>query len=475
MALTDNHELPTTRREISGGSVSVRYSPAAIRRCLLFLPLLLLCNSCSYISEISGLKKTEARVPVAKVVRGPVETEIHALGELRPGRTASIVAPPIAGGTLQLIHLVKTGTRVKEGDVIVQFDPSEQEYNLEQSQSQLDEADQQMIKVRAEQAVKAAQNKVALLKAQYAVRRAEFKAKGNDLISAIEARKNLIDLEDAKRRYEQLQRDIKARASSDAADMAVQNVARMKAQMGMKLAQQNIENLTWKAPTDGVVVVGQNIEALMSASGSIRITSTSDIPEFREGDQVYPGRLVAQIQDTGDLEISSKVLETDRGNLEAGQPIEVWLDSAPCKAYPGRIRSMATSATVASSASSTTDLLEALSTRSFDTVFEVNGKGDQLYMGSSARVLIKGKSMPDALSIPRQALFQREGKQVVYVQRGAEWESREVRVLYFTESRAVVDGIAENATVALVDPEMQKSKAAAQKSSLASLLGGSAK
>jgi HlyD family secretion protein len=470
-----NYELRITNEEFTGTVASTRHSSFVIRHFLLLLVLLLSNNACSYLAEVTGLHKQEVQVPTAKVVRGPVETKIYALGELRPGRTASIVAPPVAGGTLQIIYLVKTGTRIKQGDVVVQFDPSEQEYNLEQSQSQLDEAEQQLTKLRADQAVRAAQNRVSLLKAQYSVRRAEFKVRGNDLLGAIEAKKNLIDLEDAKRRYEQLQRDVKSRVSSDAADMAVQSVARMRAQMGMKLAQQNIDNMTWKATTDGVVVVGQNLEALMSASGSIRITSTSDIPEFREGDQAYPGRLVAQIQDTGDLEISSKVLETDRGTLEPGQPIEVWLDSAPLKVYPGRIKSMATSATAASSASTTTDLLESLSTRSFDTVFQVDGKGDQLCMGVSARVLIKGKSMPDALSIPRQALFQRDGKQVIYFRRGEEWESREVRVRYFTESRAVVDGLSEGTAVALVDPDLQKSKAAARKGSFASLLGGPAK
>jgi HlyD family secretion protein len=470
----NNYDLRNTRYELKHLFPDIRHSYFAISNCLLLFTVLLFNTSCSFIRDIAGLQPSEARVPTAKVVRGPVETKIYTLGELRPAQTATIVAPPMSG-QLQIIHLLKTGTRVKQGEVVVEFDPSEQEYNLEQSRSQLEEADEQIIKLKADQAVKAAQNRVALLKAQYNVRRAELKVKGNDLLSTIEAKKNLIDLADAKRRYEQLQRDIQSRASSDAADMAVQNVARMRAQMGMKVAQQNIDNLTWKTPSDGVVVVGQNLEALMSASGSIRITSTTDIPEFREGDQAYPGRLVAQIQDTGDLEISSKVLETDRGNLEPGQPIEVWLDSAPLKAYTGRIKSIATSATAASSASTTTDLLESLSTRSFDAIFQVNGKGDQLCMGVSARVLIKGKSTPDALSIPRQALFQRDGKQVVYSQRGEAWESREVRVRYFTESRAVVDGLSENTLVALVDPDLQKSKAAAQKSSLASILGGPAK
>ena len=57
---------------------------------------------------------------------------------------------------MQILFLAKSGTHVKKGDLIVQLDPSEQEYNLEQSKSQLEEAEQQIIKVKADQAVKAA-------------------------------------------------------------------------------------------------------------------------------------------------------------------------------------------------------------------------------------------------------------------------------------------------------------------------------
>ena len=204
--------------------------------------------------------KSEPAIPAAQVVRGAVEARISLLGELRPARMSSIMAPPIAGGVLQIIYIAKTGTRVKKGDVVVQFDPAEQEYNLEQSKSQLEEAEQQIIKLKADQAVRAAQDKVALLKAEYNLRRAELTIEGNDLLPQIQARKNLIDRDEAKRRLEQLRRDISSRAASDAADLAVQNVARAKALMGMQLAQQNIENMTWRATTDGIVVRGQNIK-----------------------------------------------------------------------------------------------------------------------------------------------------------------------------------------------------------------------
>jgi hypothetical protein len=180
------------------------------------------------------------------------------------------------------------------------------------------------------------------------------------------------------------------------------------------------------------------------------------------------------IQGTDELEISSKVLETDRANLNVGQPVDVRMDSAPLKTYSGRIKSMATTATDAQSANNTTDLLEALSTRSFDAVFEVDGKGDNFFMGVSVRMIIKGNAMTNALSIPRQAIFQKNSKPVVYVRRGEGWESREIRIKYLTESRAVLDGLDENTEIAMVNPDLQKSKAAGQKSALASILGGSA-
>ena len=415
-------------------------------------------------------------MPTAKVARGPVETKIHALGELRPAQTASIVAPPMSGGTLQIIYLVKTGTRVKQGDVVVQFDPSEQEYNLEQSQSQLEEADQQIIKLKADQAVKAAQNRVTLMKAQYSVRRAELKVQGNDLLGAIEAKKNLIDLEDAKRRYEQLQRDIKSRASSDAADMAVQNVARMRAQMGMKTRpaehrQLDVESARRTASLSWVKILNRSCPPAAASGLRARRTFRNSGKGTRCIRAGWSRRYRTPAIWKYHPKCSRRIGEiSNRGSRSRSGWIR--LRSKPTPAGSNR---WLLPRLLLLLPSTTTDLLESLSTRSFDTVFQVNGKGDQLYMGVSARVLIKGKSMPDALSIPRQALFQRDGKQVVYVRRGEEWESREVRVRYFTESRAVVDGLSENTVVALVDPDLQKSKAAAQKGSLASILGGSAK
>lgn len=428
--------------------------------------------SCASLAQLMNLQKTRASIPTARVVREPVEVKIYTIGELRPARTAMIVAPPVAGGTLQIIHIVKSGTHVAEGDVIAEFDPSEQEYALEQSQSQLDEADQQIKKMKADQAVRVAQDAVTLMAAQFTVRRAELTNLGNELLGTIEARKNVISLEEAKRRLEQLQRDLKSRASSDQADMAVQMVARSKAMMGMKLAQQNIDNMILRAPMSGVVMLGQNLESLMSASGGISISSGMEIPEYREGDQAYPGRTIAQIQNMDQMEVLSKVTKIDRGSLNPGQPIDAWVDSRPLKKFAGKIKSLAGSAASSASAYSYLDYLEALSTRSFDATFELDPKGELLNPGVTTRVTVRGANVNDALSLPRQALFQKEGKNVVYVRRAENWEAREIQIKYLTKSRAVIEGIAEGTEVALVNPDLQKGKTAGKASSVASMLGG---
>jgi HlyD family secretion protein len=430
-------------------------------------------TSCASISRFAGWQKSAMSIPVVRVVREPVEVKIHTLGELRPARMATIVAPPVAGGALQIVRLPKTGTFVKQGDVVVEFDPSEQEYNLEQSKSQLEEAEQQIKKMKADQAVRVAQEQVSLLKAQFEVQRAELKVKGNDLLSAIEARKNEISLEEAKRKLEQLQRDIKSRANSDAADLAVQNGARTKAMIGMKLAQQFIDNMTCRAPISGIVVLGQNIEALISSSGSISISSETEIPEYRPGAQAFPGRPIANIQEVAQMEIAAKVIETDRASIEPGQEIEVLVDSRPLKVYKGKIKSLEQSALSSDNASSTLDYIEALSTRSFAAVFQVDTHGDPLNLGVTARVTILGKDVRDALSIPRQALHQKEGKPVVYVRRANGWDARDVRIKYLTESRAVIEGLPEGTEVALVNPDTQRNKTAGKTGPLASILGGS--
>ncbi|MCL2877335.1 MAG: HlyD family efflux transporter periplasmic adaptor subunit [Acidobacteria bacterium] len=431
-----------------------------------------LTTACSYIKQISGLGESDVIIPSAKVVRAPVETEIHAVGELMPGRNVMIVAPP-AGGIMTIIQIVDSGTRVNEGDVIVTFDPGEQEYALEQSRSRLDEAEQQIRKMKADQAVRVSQEQVSLMSARYAVDRAEWRTMGNDILGAIEARKNVIALEEAKRRLEQLERDIESRASSDAADLQAQEAARSNAVLEMGAARQRIDSFIIRAPISGVVVLGENLNALVasaSADGVIYITEAG-IPKISQGDQVSPGSMIAQIQASEQMEIAANVLETEVSSMTPGQAVKVWLDTDPLQVYEGRLKSVAESSRPSAS-SNDLNYLEALSARSFAAVFEVISDGAPVYPGVTARIIIPGKSADDVLSVPRHALNQKAGEVFVYVRSDDGWKPQTVRVQYLTESRAVIEGVDEGMEVALGDPETEIKKAKASRKGISVITSG---
>ncbi len=109
-------------------------------------------------------------IPLAQVKRGDLDLKVHANGELNATHTMMLTAPAVGGGALQITRLLAGRLPVKKGDVVIEFDPSEQHYKLEQSRSELLQAEQEITKAKADAAVLKAQDKVALLKARYDVR-----------------------------------------------------------------------------------------------------------------------------------------------------------------------------------------------------------------------------------------------------------------------------------------------------------------
>ena len=386
-------------------------------------------------------------VPVAKVVRGPLKLTVYATGELRAGRTVSLMAPP-AGGTLRIVKLVQTGVAVKKDDVIIEFDPADQQFALEQARTDLAEAEQQIVKMKADTAVKAAQAKVDLLTARYDVRRGELDTAGNEFIGAIDAQKNVLTLEQSRRRLAQLEGDAAQQSITDAAALAVVEERRNKARLAMARAQGIIDNLVVKSPVDGIVSVKENRD------GQFFFFSGMVLPQYREGDTTFSGRNIADIVESGKMEVRAKVTETDRDNLKAGQHATVQVDALPGRTFAATVGQVSGGAARGS-------FFETSAVRQFDIALELERPDPMMRAGSSLRVVIDGQELPNALHVPRQAVFEKNGKSFVYLKAGDRFERRDVTVVNRTESRAVLTGLDEGNVIALVDPDAaaQRTKA----------------
>jgi HlyD family secretion protein len=59
-------------------------------------------------------------------------------------------------------------------------------------------------------------------------------------------------------------------------------------------------------------------------------------------------------------------------------------------------------------------------------------------------------------SIPRQAVFMKNGKRVVFVKAGSSYQQREVQIKGESETRAIIGGLADGSEVALLDPTVPR-------------------
>ena len=120
---------------------------------------------------------------------------------------------------------------------------------------------------------------------------------------------------------------------------------------------------------------------------------------------------------------------------------------------------------------STRDFWDDNSGGTFDVTIQIANVDPRLRPGLTAQVVILGDEKKNVLSIPRQALFLKEGKRIVYLKNGNGFEAREVKIQSEGESRAAIEGLNAGAEVALIDPTAPR-KAGSPGASTASTGGG---
>ena len=404
---------------------------------------------------------SEGDIPTATVKEADLQLKVLTTGSLRTKESRMIAAPPIAGGTLQIIKLARFGAQVHKGDLVLEFDPSQQEYNLAQNRSDLLQAEQEIAKAKADAAVQTAEDQTALLKAKYAVRRAELEVSKNELVSKIDAQKNLLALDEAKRALAQLEQDIRSHSASNDAALAISEEKRHKAKLAMDQAEDNIKKMSITAPLDGLVVIHGNRDA----SGGFFFDGMT-LPDYHVGDQVNPGSPIAEVIDISHLEVYAQVDETDRTNLKVGQTVDLQIYALPGETFVGKVQTVG--------GATSHEFWDDNTQRKFDLNIQLDSKDPRLRPGFATRVSIRGDQLAKAVSIPSEAVFEREGKKIVYCKRSRGFEAQEVKVRALSEGRAVLEGVSPGTVVALVNPEAR----AAEKSKASSSgpdLGGGAK
>jgi HlyD family secretion protein len=224
----------------------------------------------------------------------------------------------------------------------------------------------------------------------------------------------------------------------------------------MNLAQKNIQNMHLRAPMDGLVAVQENRQTNVYYEG-MRFS------EYRQGDEVEPGGFVAQVLDMAEMEIQGKVAEIDRANLSPGEPADIDIYALPHQKISGKVKDVAGAALQAS-------FFGDSGASKFGVVIALDHPDPQLRPGLTGVVTISGGEVKNALYLPPQAIFAKDGNPVVYIRKGSDFEPQRIKITRRSETRIAVEGLAEGTEVALVNPEQKTPNASAAPASPA--LGG---
>ena len=207
-------------------------------------------------------------------------------GTVEAVQSTTVAAPRIAGPNSQslvITRLVRGGTMVRPGDLLVEFDRQLQLSNALDRRAELTDLEHQIRKREAEENAARARDTSEINQAESAVGRADLEMAKNELIPKIQAEKNTQALEQAKARLEQLRKTFELKRKAAAADLRILEIRRDKALNAMKMAETNASRMEVRSPIGGLAV----IRSMWKSNGQAEILEGEEV---RAGGAATKGR-----------------------------------------------------------------------------------------------------------------------------------------------------------------------------------------
>ena len=371
----------------------------------------------------------EPDVPLYDVELTTFVHEVSAEGNLRTKRSIGIGVPSGVPSPLKIAWTCPDGSAVKKGEVVVRFEPTDFEKRLLDGRADQASAQAKAEKERGLAALsQRTRERSAELSALELTKAREFSARDPEIFSRNQIIESGIDqeLSAARRDYA----DEAQRIEASLAQRKIEQIAveQRQAEMNIARANKGLANLELRAPEDGVILFERDW------MGNVT----------KVGDSVWEGKTIASLPVLGEMEAEVFVLEADAGGLKVGKPARVVLESHTDQVYAATISSIDTLAKRPQNG---------VPTQYFGLrlAFE---KTEPKLMKPGGRVqatLVLDSQ--EALSVPRHAVFEREGKSVVYRWQLGQFEAVPVQLGATTPGRVVVaSGLHAGDRIALADP-----------------------
>jgi HlyD family secretion protein len=373
----------------------------------------------------TGRAATNVEESLVRVDRKNFAQSLRLNGTTQASRSFVVLAPRLEGaqvGSMVITKLAPAGMHVKNGDVLVEFDPQAQTKDYLDKKSSYENLVGQVAQKEAEEQIARSKDDTAMKQAEDELKRAELEMQKNEIVSRIDAEKNQEALDEAQATLKQLKETYQLKRAAATATIRIQEIQRDRAREAMNYSQGNAAKMVVHSPMPGVVVY--NTIWLGGRMGTVQ-----------QGDQVRPGVPFLQVVDPSQMEVRVELNQVDLLKVHPGQHAEMHLDAYPGMTLPAVLEELSPLGHIG-------QFSEAV--RSFTARFSVQGSDPRLLPDLSAALDLDLGSQKNVLVVPCQSVGTEAEHSYVWLKTSGGFEKRSVQTGSRNDLEAVVNsGLAE--------------------------------
>lgn len=371
-----------------------------------------------------------AALPTVAVQRRPFARVVEADGTLKPQRATPVTVPSDVPWSLRITWVATDGATVKKGDALFRFDDMELQARLvdaradktvSMAQRQKEELLQRVARDDRMRSTQAAQRDLEMTRA--------FPRKDPTIFARDQIIEAEIDARHQEAKLEHAQKSERADRELSKNKLGLIDVEAKKADEAIRRVDKGLRALLITAPHDGVFTLRKSPQG----------------ETLRVGDTVSRSMQLADVSTVDRMEAEVFVIEAEAAGLAEGRKAEIAIEAQPDRLFAGRVTQIETVAKRRQTRSPTQYFGVTLSLEK--TIPELMKPGQRV----RARLVLNELT---ALVVPRPALFDREGRWIVYRKAGpAGWHPVEVKLGPSSAGLATVEsGLQEGDVIALREP-----------------------
>ncbi len=306
--------------------------PSVLPKLLLFLGLIAIGAIILYKVQAARQQTAAAVATVyrtATVQRGALEVRARVTGQTSARNYANIVAPrlrsPDGNSAMVILKLVNSGSMVKKGDVVVEFDGQNMKDHLDDTIAGLRDKENDLKKKKVEQELDMENLRQTLRQAKAALDKATLDLKTADIRTDIDREILKLAVEEADAAYKELQTDVPKKVASQAADLRITEIGKLMEDQHVERHEEDLRRIVVRAPMDGMVV----LQTMFRPGG--------DQVSLAVGDRVGPGQQVAKVIDPTSMQVEGVINQSESSNFRIGQTSAIGLDAFPGARYEGKV------------------------------------------------------------------------------------------------------------------------------------------